>query len=156
VFFKISRSVFRRFRVLVQTNPVNRITNLARFFAYVFYQNMRLYPYQTNIRKFTSWQHRWTKILGDFCWLGPPNKASIPNLKCETLEICVVFINPILFCPVIYRQSSTHRCYLENYAWSFLVRLWGNKSVWGLSVKRHHSLLGILNFKLAHMPSLVA
>jgi len=30
---------------------------------------------------------------GGFCGSSPP-KASIPKLKCETLEISVVFINP--------------------------------------------------------------
>jgi len=38
---------------------------------------------------------------GGFCGLSVPNKALIHKLKCETLEINVVFINP--YCPVIYR-----------------------------------------------------
>jgi len=36
-----------------------------------------------------------------------------------------------------------------------LIRLWGNKRIFGLSVKRHHSLLGVLNVKLMYVPSCI-
>jgi len=50
---------------------------------------------------------------GRICGLSPPNKASTPKLKCEKREISVVLSIRVLFCPVIYRQSSTCWCYLE-------------------------------------------
>jgi len=31
---------------------------------------------------------------GGFCGLSPPNEVSTTKLKCETLKITVVFINP--------------------------------------------------------------
>jgi len=34
-----------------------------------------------------------------FCWLGPPNKASTPKLKCETREISGFYQS--LFCFVL-------------------------------------------------------
>jgi len=36
-----------------------------------------------------------------------------------------------------------------------LVRFGGNKRICGLSVKRHQSLLGVLNVKLVYMPSCI-
>jgi len=37
------------------------------------------YPHQTNIRKFTAWQHRGTKLLGTFGGLDSQTKLQSPN-----------------------------------------------------------------------------
>ena len=60
----------------------------------------------------------------------------------------------IVFCLVVYRQSGTCRCYLDNIAWWLLIRVWGNKRIWGLSVKRQHSLLGAVVLKWVPLGSL--
>ena len=56
------------------------------------------YPYQTDIRKFTVWRHRRPKIQSRrhrAAFVGvSPQKASISKLKCETLDISVIFNNP--------------------------------------------------------------
>jgi len=39
-------------------------------------------------------QNSFPSPRGDFCGLRTPNKVSTTKLKCETLEITVVFINP--------------------------------------------------------------
>jgi len=41
------------------------------------------------------------------CGLSPPNKVSTNKLKCDTLEFTVALSIRVLFCPVIYRQSSS-------------------------------------------------
>jgi len=92
-FSKIFRSVFRWFRLLVQTNPVNRITNFPRFFIYL--TGICDYPYQTHIGQVCRLTTQGPKIQprGHFVGLATPNKTSTLELKCETLEISVVFSN---------------------------------------------------------------
>jgi len=78
-FFKNFSECFRWFRLLVQTSPVNRITNLPRFFMCLAV--ICDYSYQTNIRKCTAWLHRESKIQprGTLCGLFPQTKLQIPN-----------------------------------------------------------------------------
>jgi len=96
-----------------QTSPGNRITNLPRLYGCV----MRLslsdkcpQPYRL------ATQGAQNSVPWPLCGLSPTNKTSTPKLKCETLEISLVFINPwfrVLLCNVIHRQSSTCRCNLK-------------------------------------------
>jgi len=89
--------------MLVQTNPVNRITNLPKFLC-VFNRSIQVsvsdkypqvYRLATQRAQNSVPSPRWTFV----CGLSSPNKLKTPKLKCVP-EISVVFIYPysVLFC----------------------------------------------------------
>jgi len=55
-----------------------------------------------------------SELISSFVLSFHKHKFQFPKLRYETLETSGIFINPyFMFCPAIYGQSSTCRCYLE-------------------------------------------
>jgi len=77
------------------------------------------YPYQINIRKFTAEQHRGPNfslvVTGDLCGLSPQRKFQPQNWNVKHYKSVLFLSIRIVFSPVIYKQSSAFRCYLEQH-----------------------------------------
>jgi len=102
--------------MLVQTNPVNRITNFPNVLC-VFNRSMQVsvsekypqvYRLATQRAQNSVPSPRWTFV----CGLSSPNKLKTPKMKCAP-EISVFYLSVFCFVLEFVVKSSTCRCYLE-------------------------------------------